>query len=174
MKRLALGLWLGGTALFALAGAGGREPVPVPPAPVIGYSQLAPLKNAAFDRAFMGWAMSYLGASAEIANSASHSAKNAEVRAFAREVKAAHNAAFAKLQSWGGGAFGVFGLVGPRGDFDRWFLTSLPAQNRDLRQLLRLVPSHTRNVDLRRFAAQLLPVLDAEDARAQALLKTLP
>ncbi len=166
MKRIAFVFLLTGTAL-----AGGREPGS--PQPVLGYSQLAPLKNAAFDRAFMGWMISRQKVNVTLANSTVYGSQNPAVKAFAEQVKANHAASIAKLRSWGGDQFAIIDIVGPGNDYDRWFLSKLPCQNEQLRQLLRLVPSHTPNTNLHQFAAQLLPRLDAEDARAHALLDTL-
>lgn len=145
-----------------------------PPRPLTAYGQLSAAQGAKFDRLFMGWMMSDMQASATMANSTFYGGKNAEVKAFARQVEKARTADIAKLRSWGGLQFSVAGMVEPQGgDHDRWFLTALPAQNEQLRQLLLLVPTHTQNANLHQFAAGLLPKLDAENIHARALLKTL-
>ncbi len=174
MNRLALALVLTSSLSGAVL-AGGREAAPtLPRPPLTPYAELSGAQGAAFDRAFMGWMGSYLETSFGLATSTLYGGINPQVRALAQEVRATHGEARARLRRWGGGQFGVFDMAGPlNNDYDRWFLTALPAQHRQLRQLLRLVPSQTRNPNLRQFAAELLPRLDAEDTRARTLLDLL-
>lgn len=173
MKRTTLVFLLMGTALLSLAGAGGREPGPMPlpiPSP---YRDLSAATGAKFDRLFIGEMIVRQNVNVTLANSTFYGGKNPEVKAFAGQVKQTHSASIARLRSWGGGQSSIMDIVGPQGDYDTWFLTFLPRQNEQLRQLLRLVPSHTSNTSLRQFAAQLLPQLAAEDARARVLLARL-
>ncbi|MDO4247291.1 MAG: hypothetical protein Q4C89_14825 [Deinococcus sp.] len=164
-----------GTVFSPLALAGGREPLPAqPPRPLTAYGQLSAAQGAKFDRIFLATLPAYLEVGQRIANSAFYGSKNPEVKAFAAQTKTTYSVSLAKLKSWGGTQSSIMDIVGPQGgDYDRWFLTSLPAQNEQLRQLLLLVPTHTQNANLRQFAAGLLPKLDAENIHARALLKTL-
>lgn len=170
MKRVLVLLAL----LSTSAVAGGREPATAPSRPtLIGPHQLNSLKDAAFDRAFMGWFISNAKVGETMANSTMYGAMNTQVKAFGRQVKTTRSTSIARLRGWGGGQFAIIDIVGPQKNYDEWFLTYLPRHNEQLRQLLNLVPSHTRNANLRQFAAQLHRTLEREDAQSSELLKVL-
>lgn len=181
MKRaLVLGLALAGGALAQThghAGHGAAMTMEAMNAQML--AELRPLRGRAFDVRFSQRMMDHHQMAVDMARAALRSARDARIKAAAREVIAAQEKELAQMgawvKTWTGQTYRPTSMTlnVPRGGVDRWFLTEMIPHHQGAVEMARLVPARSQNAAVRKLAQEIIRSQSAEISQYRAWLKAM-